>query len=335
MKRPAMTNTLREDLRAAARPTFMDKVVSLFSPRTAMDRVRWRMTTAALSAYRAAESDRTTKNWVTSTGDANADTLGSLQELRERTRDLVRNNPIASGYITRRAANVIGSGITPQSRPDADALGISRDAAAPIVKLMERAWERWTPHADAYGEMDFAEIQNLVERQLTENGEALVLRTYDDSGSRHYGTCYQVIEPDQLCSPNNLDTAQVRGGLEYDASGRLIAYHFRQAHPGDTFGYQKANVWKRIPVYDAQGRRNVFHLKHILRPNQSRGVSLLAAVILKLQKIDKYDEAELMKELIASCFSLWIESTNPLYMASPIRPLPTASPSESKNLNRA
>ena len=49
--------------------------------------------------------------WLAPDGDADTDTLLDLPELRRRSSDAVRNNPLALSAITAKATNVVGTGL--------------------------------------------------------------------------------------------------------------------------------------------------------------------------------------------------------------------------------
>jgi len=57
---------------------------------------------------------------------------------------------------------------------DKDSLGIDDKTANEFQKRAERVWEKWLPYADSTERMSFYEIQKLVDRQILENGEAIV-----------------------------------------------------------------------------------------------------------------------------------------------------------------
>jgi capsid protein len=50
-----------------------------------------------------------------------------LQRLRDRSRDLVHNDPLASGAISTVVENVIGTGLWFEARPGVDALKVIDD----------------------------------------------------------------------------------------------------------------------------------------------------------------------------------------------------------------
>src|SRR4030067_524701 len=88
---------------------FIDKTIKYFSPVSAQRRMRARTILALSGAYIGARTDRRqTVQWRTSRGDADKDILFNLQTLRERPRDSIRNNPIATGAINIHAGNSLG-----------------------------------------------------------------------------------------------------------------------------------------------------------------------------------------------------------------------------------
>ena len=68
-----------------------------------------------------------TKIWNTASGSADAVSLDYLPTLRDRSRDLLRNAPLATGAVNTVITNVIGTGLKPQSHLD-------RDISKPYLK---------------------------------------------------------------------------------------------------------------------------------------------------------------------------------------------------------
>src|SRR5215204_7288495 len=54
---------------------------------------------------------RATSQWNPGAGSADADILGNLTDLRERSRDLARNVPVAGGALITLETNTIGGGL--------------------------------------------------------------------------------------------------------------------------------------------------------------------------------------------------------------------------------
>jgi capsid protein len=58
---------------------------------------------------------RSMREWFTTRAAADLDILPSLPLLRDRSRDLARNDPLASGAISKVVENVIGTGLSLQA----------------------------------------------------------------------------------------------------------------------------------------------------------------------------------------------------------------------------
>ena len=99
----------------------LDKFIGYFSPERAYRRARFR-SAAELFAYDGAKSGRRTDGWIAAGGDANTEVGASLINLRNRSRDLLRNNPYASKAIAELVGNTVGTGIVPQAKTGIPAL---------------------------------------------------------------------------------------------------------------------------------------------------------------------------------------------------------------------
>jgi len=264
----------------------------------------------SFSSYKGASRDRLRSSWIPGGGSADTDLLPELKDIRERSRDLNRNDAHASGITSTMTVNVVGSGIRPQSRVDKEQLGIEDAAAGKFQKDAERVWKLWTPFADAGRRMDFYEIQQLVDRQILENGEALIVPMMIDDPSRPYRTALQVIESDRLDTPpEKRGDKSIRSGVRIGERGEAVSYFIRKTHPGDVlYSKRTEKDFVEVPAFNEYGRRNVFHLYYVLRSGQTRGVPFFAPVLSYFKDLGEYAEAELVAARIAACFSLFITS---------------------------
>jgi lambda family phage portal protein len=291
----------------------IDNIISFFSPRAGFKRKMYREAiniTQAFGAYKGAGRNRLRSSWLPRGGSADEDLLPELSDLRERSRDLNRNDAHASGITGTMTTNVIGTGIRPQSRVDKEALGISDKSAANFQQKAERAWKKWLPYSDASERMDFYEIQQLVDRQILENGEALIIPRMLEDRERPYALALQVIESDRLGTPpDKRGDKSIRSGVKIGENGEPVAYFIQETHPGDyryTRGMERKFI--EIPAKNEYGRKNVFHLYHVVRSGQTRGVPFFAPVLTYFKDLAEYAEAELVAARIAACFSLFITS---------------------------
>ena len=297
---------------------YLDAAISVLAPGWAMSRLKARTTTKMLSTYRGAEKSRLRGDWKALNGSADADLLPDLPTLRQRSRDLNRNDAHASAITATVVANVVGTGLKPQSRPDAAALGVATDVAAEFSRKAERAWRKWAATADSQNRMDFAEIQALVKRQILENGEVFVLPLMvQNEPGRRYKLALEIIEADRVeTPPGQRGNPNIRDGVELGDRGQPIAYHIRTRHPGDvllghtgTAGTQQ--TWVRYPAFNKAGRRNVLHLYAVKRPGQTRGEPFFAPVLSAFKDLGDFMEAEIVAARVAACFTAFVTKSDP------------------------
>jgi lambda family phage portal protein len=294
------------------KPTLSDKIIGYFNPVKGALRLRARTAMALLGGYTGgSRTRRSLKEWQTLNSDADAAILPDLSLLRQRSRDLVRNNPLACGAIKTKVTNVVGTGLKLQARIDRDALNLTDEQADNWEANTEREWRLFWESKDC----DITRISNgnaltrLVYRQAKENGDVFILLPRKKIDGRPYDLRLQVIEADRVCNPQWVqDTATLAGGIETDKAGAPVKYHILQDHPGTT-KRNKGQKWESIPAFGKQtGLHNIIHLYGIDRPGQSRGVPDLAPVIELLKTLGSYTESEASAALISSFFTVFIES---------------------------
>jgi len=294
--------------------TWLDKTVSYFSPESGLKRLEARTRLALIGGYTGARRDRRqTKSWNTSDGSADNVTLPDLPILRERSRDLVRNAPLATGAVNTVVTNVVGTGLKVQSH-------IDREVLKPFFKdeksfdLFERNAERifrnWaeSTDCDATRSQAFSEIQNLILRSVLESGDIFVLRRNIPRKNRSIELALQLVEADRVNNPDHKgDTYKLSAGVEMDSNGAPVAYHICNQHPDD-YESEKIKKYTRIPAFDKYGNRQVFHIFNRTRPGLTRGIPYLAPVIESLKQLDRYSEAEIMAAVISAMFTVFVKS---------------------------
>jgi lambda family phage portal protein len=305
--------TVRKALQSV-QPNLLDKAIAILSPERALRRHQSRVQLALAGAYTgASRSKRQFGDWATSAGDADADTLFDLPSLRERSRDLIRNNPLATGAINTKVVNVVGTGLALKSAIDRDFLGLSEEQAEAWQRNVEREFRMWaeSPDCDAGRTLNFYGLQELSFRSVLENGDAFALPVFVDRPGVVYQLAVQLIEADRCCNEKRVaDTETLAGGVEKDAAGAPKTYHFLDQHPGALRRGAKGMSWTKVPAFTQSGRRNVLHLYRQIRIGQSRGVPDLAPVISALKQLGDYTEAELTAAVVSGLFTVFIKTTD-------------------------
>lgn len=314
--------------RIEVKPNVIDRIVSYMDPVAGHRRLVARYQGAAVSAYIGASKTRKqTKNWQTSGGDADSDILPELEALRLRTRDLARNAPIATGAINTKVTNIVGGGLTPHPRIDAELLGMTEDEADEWEQNAKREFRLWAGSQDCSADRsgNFYELEALAFRSVLENGDVFALTPKITRRGRPYRLAINLIEADRVCNKDfAADSTELAGGIRRDAQGAPTHVQILKQHPGSSQisrfrrGRNK-HEWLEIPIFGPEsGRRNVLHLFNRLRVGQSRGVPDLAPVIETLKQLDRYTEAEITAAVISGMFTVFVKAEgglNPLSSA--------------------
>ena len=295
----------------AATQNVLDRAIAWFSPERGLARARSRAMIAGLDAYQGgSKTSRAMAGWTTSQGDADADLAPNLQELRKRSRDLSRNAPMGGGALATMVTNVVGTGLSLQSRIYAEALGMDAEQAEEWQSNTEREFRLWaeSTFCDITRTQDFYGLQELVFRAVLESGDCFTLLPMVPERGGIYDLRVQVVEADRVCNKNQEpNSPELSMGVALNKYGAPTAYHVKNTHPGSqaTSDY----TWTVIPAFGGRtGRRNVLHHFRRLRPGQNRGVPFLAPVIESIKQLERYTEAEITAAVISGMFSVFIKT---------------------------
>jgi hypothetical protein len=143
----------------------LDRAIGYFWPKAGMERARARNATRI---YEGASVGRRSTSWKATATSANAEIQGVIRPLRDRSRDLARNTPLAARMLDILTAHAVGTGITPVSTTGADKID---------RKVMD-LWNEWQKKADVTGQLSFYAMQVLGVRSMMESGE-IVFRFLD------------------------------------------------------------------------------------------------------------------------------------------------------------
>lgn len=289
-------------------PNLLERTIAAVSPSWALTRHKHRVAMAMTGGYVGAGYSERLAAWNPGVGDSDADTIRDLRELRARSRDLVRNSPIAGGAIETQVTNVVGTGLMLQPRINARALGMTDEQAREWQANTQALWTVWAESelADAMGRLNFYELQDLAFRSRLESGDSFVVLAQQSRASWPFRLALQIIEADRACNPNfAIDTETLTSGIEKDSSGQPVAVHFADRHPGRTLTAKAVN-WTRVPFRGSKtGRRNVLHLMRTLRPGQTRGIPELAPIIGTLKQLERYSQAEVDAAVNSAAMALF------------------------------
>lgn len=262
----------------------------------------------SLRMYAGARLTRMTSDWFARWSSADAEIKTSLRLLRDRSRQLVRDNPYARQAKRTTQINVIGQGIKLQSQV-MNLRGKKRDEK--INALIESGWERWCRRdaCDVAGQNSFFMMEMLAAGALPESGEVLFRLVRRPFGKSRVPLALEILESDMLdenwqgsvlASGN-----QWRMGVEINEWGRPVRYAFHKRHPGD-FGF--VNPRQDNGERTFMDARDIIHLFIPERPGQNRGVPWFAPVMDDLHQLDGYEQAAVVRARSAASLMGFITS---------------------------
>ena len=248
-----------------------------------------------LRAYQGALVSRLTSDWMSSQLSADAEIRNSLRKLRDRSRELVRNNPYARQAKRTTQINIVGTGMKFQSLV-VQQRGGKRDQR--VNNIIEEAWSEWTQadSCDCAGKYSFHQFEWLASGALCESGEAIFRIVRKPFGNSQVPLALQMIESDLLDEEYDGKTLnknnEWRNGVEVDEWGRALRYAILTKHPGDAY-YLDYSANRKLHIFIPA--EDIIHLFLPERPGQNRGVPWFHSVMADMHQLQGYEEAAVIR----------------------------------------
>ena len=245
-------------------------------------------------SYQGANTGRLFADFFTSSNSADAEIKDNLRILRDRARELSRNDSYISRYLALMVSNIIGKHgirVSSKSRNDNNSLDLRAN------QLIEKAWNDWgrMGNCTANGRMSFLDCQKLAVESLFRDGEVLIRKIKNKNNP--FGFELAFLESDHLdenLNDNNLKNGnKIKMGVELNNFGRPVAYHLFKDHPFDQT-YQTENHHIRVPAEE------IIHIFMPTRPEQTRGVTPIATCMANIQLLKGYLQAEITSARIGA-----------------------------------
>lgn len=276
----------------------IDTIVGWFNPVAQLKRIQARAAVGmAQRQYDAAAKGRRTEHVRAGSTSANTELAAQLTTLRNRSRDLVRNNDYAEAAVNELTINMVGTGIRPSFS------GVRTPAQAKRLKQLFNDWAD-SIDCDFDNNTNFYGLQELAARCLVESGECIVVKRINPKPKPgRIALQLQLLEPDHLDTLKDGMPTQgggiIRQGIEFDAQGRKIAYWLFQQHPGDYTLFRRPDSVR----YEADA------VLHIIRPKrigQIRSAPFGTSAFNKLRDLEEYTDATRIAKKVAACFSVFV-----------------------------
>jgi lambda family phage portal protein len=272
---------------------FIDKLIDYVSPKAAFERNRYRTINAA---YEAAKPTPQRKERPDNSG-ANLLTQKAGANIRGYARNLEQNYDIAESVLTTMINNVVGAnGISIEPTPRRKDGTLHTEFSKQLLAL----WNNFKECPDVSHEYRWSQCERLICRTWLRDGEAFMQYVAGTINGFQHGTkiplSVELIEADYLPFWNNDASINLSQSIQRNGWGRPIAYHVLKQHPQD-LSYQYNSTETRV-IY----AQNMAHIKLTTRFKQSRGVSIFATVMKRIEDIKDYEESERIAARIAAAW---------------------------------
>lgn len=274
----------------------------------------------AARAFYAAQINRLTAGWSSTTSSANADIFRSLDILRARSRGLAQNDEYVKKWLQLCVTNIVGpTGVRFQARvtdPPAK-VGEAPKPDKLANDAIEAAWSAWSRQADVCGRIGLTGLCHIMIKAAARDGEILVRLVRGKAAGNLFGLALQLLDINrldtQLNRPSGTDVNQIRMGVELNTWGRPVAYWLRSRNPGDPYN---ASATEQLARHERIPAEDIIHAFIAEDPEQVRGVPWAHAAMERLNNRGAFEHAAIIAARVGASKQGFF--TNPEGKAEPM-----------------
>lgn len=265
---------------------FYESFIRRHFPAWSASRESARVRAAAYNTYRGGIETRLDRKW----GEEKSHISGTMGErrsaadMRNRARQVDRDNPVARMMLTAEVDNVIADGIYPQAQTDNEAF--NREA--------EERFAAWLDTADIRGMLSGGDLQRMFWRMCRRDGDGAIILV--DRGGQ---SKLQLAPGDLIKDPPGKSGAKnFADGVETDDVGRPIRFHFE---------WESERGLLRRQAVAAQ---DVIYLAFTDEPLRVRGASCYGTIFTLLDHLDRYIDGVSLAAWMATVFGIVFKQAN-------------------------
>jgi len=286
---------------------FIDRIVGFLSPSAGARRLAARARIDYIQSLRSLNDNynkRRTARIVQAETPNYA--LEGVENVRNEIRQMYLTDSVTAGIIRRLRRSTVGKGLIPQvvikNHPELD-----KDERSGLEMTIEQGFDYWAKNkeiCDIEKRQSLYLKMGLVEKKFFEDGEVFLLIVRGEGG---YSFAIQMIEADRVTSiqMKAANGNPIIRGIEVDQNtGAPVAIYLAK-----NYELQSYSTPQRIPIYDENGSRQVYHLYNQERPEQYRGYPGLSPAIKRIQDRDRYVESEMTASIYNSTYGIVINRT--------------------------
>ena len=278
----------------------------------------------AMGPFEAADRlDSSIALWSSPLKSIDAEVLPEKPIIDGRARDMMRNDAYVQGGGTLHKDNIVGSHYLLNSRPSSKILFGAQDDVweQEFQEEVEEKWDLYSDSSDAWIDAtrtnNFTQMVRLGVGIRLMAGEFLATVEWIKDDGAPFNTAIQFVDLDRLTTdPLSKNDGDVREGIRFNRRGAPQSYQIRTEHPSDfgpLFGRNNFRMpeWKEIQRKKPWGRLQVIHLFETIRPDQSRGVTEMAAALKAMKMSHTWRDINIQHAVTQALYAAAITSDLP------------------------
>lgn len=233
-----------------------------------------------------------------------------IRATKDKALKLAVENSIGSGLVNSMVDGTVGDELSLETNVPSNILTTNKEKISRNSQTIEEYWNLWSRTPVAC-DMDQKHTLGMMVRTAAFNAYATgdVLQFI---GIRDWNGIYMpVVRFYDGRSVANKDlmenTQQCVSGVYLDSSGRVTGYNIRTEKSRFQFDNKKVEAWAKYPGSSLERLQYNLITTGRVQPNQKRGRPLLLPVMNDLVMMEKYNGAELVKAVIQSYITAFVE----------------------------
>ena len=261
--------------------------------------------------YKSANIGLNDGKWTGGWGSGDWELTWSLLAMRNRSRELDRDDSIGSGIFNTMVQQIIGRELRPQAKT----------GDRHKNKSLEAIWNERKRFLFPAESQSIGRVQRRACRRKLVDGDIFIKPAKDSADDPVW---FELVEGDRVRNPVGLQAAiafgpgvvfstdlkknWIKDGVEKDEWSRLVAVYILKKHPGDPFSPMSFRPEDFMRVMFGR----YYHSQLGDRTGLTRGEPLLHAVMQDVRDLDTLVLASMKRAQVAACLALFIESEQSL-----------------------
>lgn len=257
--------------------------------------------------------------WGSPLQSVDADILPEKPVIDGRARDMLRNDAYIQGGSNLHKDNIVGSHYLANSRPSSRAIFGKQDDVweQEFQEEVEELWELYSDSSDHWVDAartnDFTSMIRLAVGVHLMSGEMLAAAEWVRDDGAPFNTAIQMVDLDRLCTdPMSMNDPSVRAGVRFNKRDAPVAYQIRTRQMND-YGVMPFELpeWKEVELRKPWGRLQMIHLFEQVRPEQTRGVTEMAAALKAMKITHTFRDIQVQNAVTQALYAAAITSSMP------------------------